>query len=272
MEIRAFWWRGKDGMVNLGDEITPYVLEELFGTEARLSPFDSAELLSTGSILGWVWARPTLANRSPDRPLHIVGSGLMDTRYEISSYPFLTAHSVRGEISRAVLTDADIQVPRVGDPAVIAPEAGFDRQRTRYAVGLIPHYGHVENASLLNRFQDIDGLRVIDYRTSDVRGTLSDMSACELIVSQSLHGVILADALGIPCTWLRHGRLHSGADLKFLDYFSTVNRPFSHHVSGTGPVTLDMLRAQAFSPDRTVIRQLQREVHTAFRTCLGQLN
>src|SRR5699024_2844099 len=49
---------------------------------------------------------------------------------------------------------------------------------------------------------DVDGVRVIDLETDSIEDTLDAITSCEVIVSTSLHGLILADAYGIPNAWL----------------------------------------------------------------------
>ena len=45
------------------------------------------------------------------------------------------------------------------------------------------------------------------------------MCACEVIVSSSLHGLIIADAYGIPTVWAKFGNDINGNDFKFYDYY-----------------------------------------------------
>jgi hypothetical protein len=48
------------------------------------------------------------------------------------------------------------------------------------------------------------------------------ISECKLILSQSLHGLIVADALGIPNVWIEPSSKMIGGEFKFHDYFSTI--------------------------------------------------
>ena len=45
-----------------------------------------------------------------------------------------------------------------------------------------------------------------------------------IILSSSLHGLILSDAYGIPNLWISVSNNIIGGDFKFLDYFSGVER------------------------------------------------
>jgi hypothetical protein len=65
---------------------------------------------------------------------------------------------------------------------------------------------------------------LIDFTDRDVKKCLHDLSACDLIVSSSLHGLIIADAYGIPNAWLNAKNVHRGNSWKFYDYFASVGR------------------------------------------------
>ena len=66
-------------------------------------------------------------------------------------------------------------------------------------------------------------MKVIDVNRPPF-DVVRDISTCEAIVSSSLHGLIVADALEIPNVRVSfHGRL-KGGDFKFEDYASGVGR------------------------------------------------
>lgn len=54
---------------------------------------------------------------------------------------------------------------------------------------------------------------------------LHRMAACEAVVSTSLHGLVFAEALGIPSLWITAGEEIAGGEFKFHDWFSTTRRP-----------------------------------------------
>lgn len=94
--LKAFWYVNQN-YPNLGDEIAHINLRRLFGVESTLSGFQSAEIVSVGSVLGWIWQY-----EYPERlkEMQIVGSGFISAETIVKPLPFLNVHSVRGFLSK----------------------------------------------------------------------------------------------------------------------------------------------------------------------------
>ena len=73
----------------------------------------------------------------------------------------------------------------------------------------------------------------------DAMETLRAIGECEMIASSSLHGLIVADALGIPNWRVSFARELKGGDFKFRDYALVVGR--QHFAS---------IRSGDFDPER----------------------
>jgi pyruvyltransferase len=74
-----------------------------------------------------------------------------------------------------------------------------------------------------------DGVRIIDLGSSDVVGTTNAIMSCRRIISSALHGLVIADAYGIPSAWLSSdsgagGSRPSGGEFKFYDYMLSVQK------------------------------------------------
>lgn len=86
------------------------------------------------------------------------------------------------------------------------------------------HVGFVPHVSELGRSlrMDIPGIKIINPSLEPWR-VINEIAICSRIYSQSLHGLIVADALGIPNVWIAPGPLMAGDTFKFFDYFSTLD-------------------------------------------------
>ena len=67
---------------------------------------------------------------------------------------------------------------------------------------------------------------------------------CKVLLTTSLHGIVFADAFGVPVAWLRNSSLPSGEEgmLKYRDYIAASRRKAEPvHVLGDISVTLPPL-------------------------------
>ena len=108
----------------------------------------------------------------------------------------------------------------LGDPALLCAGLIDPSPRKMFSVGLVPHYvdrGDPALDALAGRL----GPRcaVIDVRLPPL-DFLRRLNACDFVLSSSLHGLIVADALGVPNHWLKLSDKLFGEGYKFRDYYS----------------------------------------------------
>lgn len=65
---------------------------------------------------------------------------------------------------------------------------------------------------------------------SETNDFLKIINQCEFIFSTSLHGLVIADAFGIPNVRLNISSSLKGGDFKFLDYYSVYDEKVSEPV------------------------------------------
>jgi len=53
---------------------------------------------------------------------------------------------------------------------------------------------------------------------------ISTIAKSEMVISSSLHGLIVADSLMIPNAWYLPSRIHIAPEFKFYDYFTSIGR------------------------------------------------
>lgn len=216
--VMAAWpWRN-DAAMNWGDLLNPYLVEWLSGKPCV--PFDRVINVAgrpvyyvVGSGLGQirtsageVWGMGFIRN----------GSGLMKVPRRI--------HAVRGPLTAARLEVLGIRKPRVyGDPAALLPMLYKPAVAREYKLGVVCHF---RESSALKMMM---GHYVGEYSEIDIeaglRNVVDEINKCRLVISSSLHAIILADAYEIPALWVRFGNGPLGDGFKFQDYFASVGRP-----------------------------------------------
>ena len=262
----AYWWKGQ-GYKNLGDELARIIPERLFGMKIEHSGLSEATLLSVGSVLGWVWDSDL--SRKNNSPLHVVGSGFMSFDTRPQPLDFVKIHSVRGHLSKNMLGKEDSWGVGVGDPGILASRIVKKRQDApKYPIGVVLHHKKSEDVGVMEKLGHLP-VRFIDIRTDDIDLFCKEIQECEIVLSQSLHGLIIADSFGIPNAWLFLGNLHSGGDFKFFDYFSTIDRTFDKKVRGF-PKSIDDILKNVFISNEQRVSRLQDEVVSSYRSMLTE--
>jgi len=113
-----------------------------------------------------------------------------------------------------------------------------------FRLGVVAHYvdrWHPRIQSLLRQ----DG--VIDLDVHEQPETfLRMMARCGAVASTSLHGLIFAESLGIPNTWMKVSDEIIGGRFKFDDWFSVCGQPQRHPVElGSGQSAASLITAAA---------------------------
>ncbi|WP_306512337.1 polysaccharide pyruvyl transferase family protein [Janibacter hoylei] len=198
-----YWW---DGHPNFGDALTPWVLAR-YGIVAVHAPLSRARVVGIGSLV----------DQLPDEFAGVIwGSGLL--REAERRLPAATALAVRGPLTRERLGLDDGVA--LGDPGLLIGR--HVRRRTpQWPLGVVPHGLHHADP-VLRELGRRRGVRVVDVRSTP-SVVMEQISRCAAVVTTSLHGLIVADALGIPAAWARRRPPLWGDDFKFRDYEAVVS-------------------------------------------------
>jgi len=209
------YWRPQSGGVNFGDELSCVIVTLMLARKAR-TLIDQAkaakQLLAVGSVL-----------HSAKDDAVVWGSGLHgNVPEENHRYRRLDVRSVRGPITRQFLAARGISAPAIyGDPALLVKELAADRFTLtgEHRIGVVPN---MFDLPVVRQAPDrFTGLSIIDpMRSWDI--VVREILSCELILASSLHGLVIADAFGIPARYLRLSD-HEPI-LKYEDYFRGTGR------------------------------------------------
>jgi len=200
------------GLFNWGDDINPELYQLITGKECKkmhvLDQTPEDHFMMCGSILNF-------ANEHSI----VWGVGFMHSKSPIDGVP-KKIHAVRGPLTAKRLDELGIKVDvPYGDPSmIIGGYYALDPSPPSYKYGVIPHY---MDKLIVKEWPD-DILQIdIQRETTDI---LDDLSQCEMIISSSLHGLILADTYKKPALWVKVSDNLAGDDMKFHDYFASIGR------------------------------------------------
>jgi pyruvyltransferase len=214
---------------NFGDLLGPLIVQAICDREGLgwHAPARPGRLITVGSVL----------HVAGDGDV-IWGSGVNPSvRPGRHRFTALDVRAVRGPRTHAYLADRGQDAPAVyGDPALLLPD--LFPVLARWSETKAHDVTVVPNLHDWDRLKDHP--RAVNPR-SGLWHVLRTIAQSELVIASSLHGVIVAEALGISATLL------SGHEkpLKYQDYYGGTGRPMP-----TPAVTLDdALRRPAETPD-----------------------
>ena len=107
----------------------------------------------------------------------------------------------------------------LGDPAMLLPSVGWDRMDDRDAVGFMPHFESAERGAWAAA-ASAAGMKLVDPR-GDPAAIIAAIGGCRVLLSEAMHGVIVADSLRVP--WIAIQPLASVHRAKWYDWADTLD-------------------------------------------------
>lgn len=213
--LPLYYWQ-QPNFVNFGDYLSFEIVQKIIGEPVRVYKnkpgIVEKRLLAVGSIL--------FCAKNDDV---VWGSGTNGKRATKKDYTFtnLDVRAVRGPLTRAFLMENyNIYCPEVyGDPALLLPYLFPEFKRSvnpTHDYIIIPHYAEQQ------LFPKNTDPRIV-FPTDPWREVVSKILDSKFVISSSLHGVIVAEAFGIPARYLR--ATEKEPLLKYHDYYIATQRP-----------------------------------------------
>lgn len=239
----VYWWQRKNHPPNIGDYAAYDIVSRILAQRGRLitdKKDQDHKLVSVGSVLHFaqngdaLWG--TGLNGKIDRAKN--------------SFTDLDVRAVRGPLTREFLQGKGINVPEVyGDPAILLPFF--------YPASLMERPEKKTDYIVINHMND-DMAQYDYYRDALVSpmqypgGFIESIVNTQRVVSSSLHGVIIAEAYGIPAVFYDSG---SGESMfKYEDYAKGTGR---ESVPMTGSIeaglTMDLPELPSLSAQATAL-------------------
>lgn len=219
------YWHCKHKHGNVGDELSKVIVNGIAGQEVP-TIYNSKYTRQLTAVGSWLHK----ANNGDV----VWGTGLRnfpgrDPQFN-PKFTSLDVRAVRGPITRDFLLNKNIEVPLVyGDPVLLYPTLFPTPPPVKiFDISLIPHLTHHKNYvnHPLVKSGQIHLIDACDHYTN----VIDDIRSSKLVLSTSLHGLIMADSYNVPNKWIRNG-LNEG-HIKFHDYLYSQQRdPSIYHAS-----------------------------------------
>ncbi len=200
-----YQWRGSHA--NFGDELNtvlwPRLLPDFFDQNA------DTRFLGIGSILD--------GRHDRGATKLVAGSGYGGYESRAALDPSWIVHWVRGP--RTALHLGLPAALGIGDPGSLVPLAGLMPIREPRDIGFMPHF----ESAVRGAWREVAasaGVTLIDPR-DDPLTVIAAIGRCRFVLSEALHGVIVADALRVP--WIAIRPLAPMHRPKWLDWAETLD-------------------------------------------------
>lgn len=211
-KVNLEWWASEP---NLGDAISPVVVDWMLnkkGINRGNYISKTRHFMAIGSIFGTkrfdavVWGSGVL---SLDRVM-VVNKQSKYRKYDL--------RAVRGPLTQQVLKFAGYKCPDIfGDPGILMPliyNPGYGKKKYKYSVIMHHKLSDDMNSDIAHN--------MINIKTTDYKAFLNDLLASDIVISSSLHGIILAEAYGVPAIFLGSGM--ENQFIKFYDWYYSTGR------------------------------------------------
>ncbi len=201
---------------NNGDAISSFIISKLLNGIPYNAKENEPHLLAVGSTFFMANSMST-----------IWGTGILNRDSHLPKISASQIKALRGFRTADILVQNGVHVGDVpfGDPGIFAIDllkANKKLPLIRYRIGLVPHHNSVNHPFYVEaaKREDVCLINILDNTLKP----LEEIAQCEIVLSQSLHGLIYAESLGIPSLWIGD-RADDTWNFKFEDWFSTVYNP-----------------------------------------------
>ncbi|MFS0712934.1 polysaccharide pyruvyl transferase family protein [Microbacterium sp. 2P01SA-2] len=148
------------------------------------------------------------------------GSGVNGKTMSVGAAPDLDVRAVRGPLTRDVLSDAGVSVPEVyGDPALLWPRY-WPREHYLRSLGLAAADRAMVVVPNHNDRQLFAGAASISP-LGEPHAVIAQIARSSFVCGSSLHGIVLAEAFGIPARLIRSA---TEPPFKYADYYAGTGR------------------------------------------------
>jgi succinoglycan biosynthesis protein ExoV len=116
----------------------------------------------------------------------------------------------------------------ISDAAILTRFMALPEQPKKYKVSFMPHYQSIPRGNWRNVCEHA-GIHYIDPTNPDVVNTLKEIQQSELLITEAMHGAILADTLRVP--WVALKPISPQHHAKWFDWTESVEVDLQFHLA-----------------------------------------
>lgn len=205
--MRLYYYKDPRGVINFGDDLNPWIWSELLPS-GFLDRDQEHLLVGIGTLLN--------DNLPKSASVSVFGSGVgYGTRPPVVD-PKWKIYALRGPLSAKALKVADEYA--ITDGAYLLRGLIKDLPEKKFRVSYMPHFT-LSSDSQRDWCESL-GIHYIDP-SKDIHTTLQDILKTELLLTEAMHGAIVADCFRIP--WIPVKSSKTILDFKWIDWCSSLN-------------------------------------------------
>jgi hypothetical protein len=268
---------------NVGDALNPLIIEQILGKKVIWANQFECETSAIGSGLRRFFISRNYAYKSLSCLKSIIKGKLHNSPCQIWSAGFiftpegnevpikkqLNISSVRGALSKQALERIYGKQLNIttGDAGLLASELLPNAKSKQYLLGIIPHDRERNELKYQMIKNQISNSIIIDVQ-ADPMEVLSLISQCEVIISSSLHGLIISDSFGIPNKQVVLTDKLIGDGFKFKDYYSSFDLGIDAiNINEVDKIDIDYIK-NSYKITHNMIDKKKAEIIDAFNKYL----
>jgi hypothetical protein len=249
-------YRNYNKIRNLGDAINPLIIEHVSGAQAAFALGAAPHVLGIGSIMF-----------SANMRSHVWGSGMINDQKPLPRFDARKVHALRGKETFSALRRLGHVIGDVplGDPGIFLNEVAGSwtvPKGPTFRAAVVPHHASFDMPVFKALARD-PSVTVVDMMTDDPE-VLSSLALSDVVISQSLHGLVFGEALGKPTLWISASK-EDRWTFKFRDWETMLGRPQRRPFSLDG--TLEDWISAAETRDCAIDRSALRRAFPLTETC-----
>lgn len=196
---------------NCGDAINPYIIQNISHLPPVRPRPGANHLVGIGSVMH-------LAKENS----FVWGTGMLSPIRQAPSTPSGNFRALRGKLSYEALRKVgkNLRDIPLGDPGFLINRLyESNKFALKYKYAVVPHH-HSLSHPFFSAIKQRDDTVVVNM-VDDTLRPVEQILQSEIILSESLHGLIFAESFGKRSVWIAR-REDSKWAFKFLDWFSTM--------------------------------------------------